>query len=162
MRTPNFEAWLRLLRTTEKPQAQSSLYLWSTDEAKQGYCCLGLGCLLVPGLTIEWLEEDYGPTDHGHGEVEGEVYFGGITDLAPKAFIDWLGLPYAADNTTGYDVWPDYPDDFIFINNGERTTFEFNPNHVSASGLNDGGFTFAQIADVFDYFGVRKEMPARA
>lgn len=131
MNQENFNAWLEELRTTDKKQGREIL-----KDADGGYCCLGIGCVLMG------LEETV---------TEDGVKFDGVDLLAPPAFFEWLGVSWPGPNDgTQADLWPDW---------GEVGTLldrEFDPiEHISASNLNDGGFTFAQIADIFAYFGVQ-------
>lgn len=132
----NMEAWLNELRTTNEPQADGVLYDGS------GYCCLGIGEKL-----------------RGHNLDDGA----GHDILASPDFIHWLGLeldergediisdqdytPYS------YDIFIDYPSkEFpMRLDNRIRPTLE-----VSASTMNDTlDLTFAQIADMISYFGVK-------
>lgn len=147
--------WITQMRTTEKPQADGKLSK-QIEPGVYGYCCLGLGSLLVPGIEINRVDND--PDDEGL-DVEDQtiVYFNGQDDLAPIEFIEWLGLrtPTMSDGGSGFDLRPDYPLD-LHIQGvpGAQGKQGMLADTCSAAGMNDSGMTFAQIADVFAYFGV--------
>jgi hypothetical protein len=54
--TPEQEAWLRDLETTEEPQAKGALHRVIPDRnSPAGYCCLGRACVV---LAIEEITEE--------------------------------------------------------------------------------------------------------
>jgi hypothetical protein len=147
--------WIEQMRTTEKPQADGKLCK-QIDAGVYGYCCLGLGSLLVPGIDQNFVDND--PDDEGL-DVEDRtiVYFNGQEDLAPLAFIHWLGLRIdAMSEAEGYDLRPDFPTDLRVQGSRDSTAGNHGlmVDNCSAAGMNDSGLTFSQIADTFAYFGV--------
>lgn len=134
MRSENFELWLHELRTTDKKQCDGGLY----DPENDSYCCLGIGSALMGLEPVIDQEQPY-------------ALFGGVSSLAPRVFIEWLlGRPVERKGSE-FNLWPDW---------GELGDLQFADvfgtvglGRLSASALNDAGFTFAQIADIFDYFG---------
>jgi hypothetical protein len=163
MNEENFKAWLREMRTTDKAQTDGVLCR-ILDDGTKGYCCLGLGSLLVPGIHVEEVENGW--MDDGEGG-ESEVYFGETAEkeLAPIEFIDWLGITTAEESNNGYDVAYDWPADLTW--QGVKSNQENRPltpggigvnaGLCTAASLNDDGFTFEQIADIFEYFGIREQ-----
>jgi hypothetical protein len=132
MNTKNFQAWLTELWTTDKEQGKSQL------AAAGKYCCLGLGSCLVPKMPVAV-------------ESNLEVRFGAneVKSLAPLEFIEWLGLEMdeSTRESDEFDIVLDIENHYHV-----KGSYAFDP--VSASNLNDWGFTFPQIADLFNYFGV--------
>lgn len=155
----SLELWIEEMRTTDKPQANGVL-CHLNEKGGRSYCCLGLGSEMVPHMQIV---------------VEGdEVCFGAssLTGLAPSEFINWLGLPIPErrQDSDEFDVIPDWPvgltqqgrkSSVLHEGNTDRTAgVDYNGNEVgnykvTAAVMNDAGFTFKQIADVFAYFGAR-------
>lgn len=141
MNKEHFDQWLHELRTTTSGQGQSQL-MW-TQAGERYYCCLGLGCEVM-GLEP-------------HVELDSEFPSYGARRaqlLAPVEFIVWLGLdpnsPSFRDHERSqgeFDVRVDYP---------EALCMQDDSNPPSAAGMNDSGFTFSQIADVFEYFGIKE------
>ncbi len=63
--TPEQEAWLRDLETTEEPQARGSLHkLIASDDSPAGYCCLGRACIVL-GIEKKEAGSDYDATCFG-------------------------------------------------------------------------------------------------
>lgn len=136
----NWAKWLTELRTTDKPQTIGTLLddVLVEDSVVTGYCCLGLGSCLIPNFDLP-------------GQRGARMDF---NDLAPPEFIKWLGLWGDADK----DEEPDTGYDLVFDFEWEHLRYDYSPDcsYPSASWANDAGFTFAQIADLLDYFGVRR------
>ena len=127
----HFAQWIAALRSGQFAQGQEFLVTKRGEEVR--YCCLGVGCTLVSNLDPHWIEPD---EEHG---------------LAPADFIDWLGVRVVGrDILTGaeeFDLHLDYPTDTLPPRGGLMMT---------AAALNDSGFTFDQIADMFEFFGIRE------
>lgn len=158
MRTANFERWIAELRTTDLPQADGALARSNDkDNEPVGYCCLGFGCVIagVPFEVTEFPDE----AEDGRIAVAVQYRFVGALDLAPIDFIAWLTETrvsdyYEEDRETSWDVWPEWGELGDLPQQNERgTTHPYRTIGISGAGMNDSGFTFAQIADVFDYFG---------
>lgn len=135
--TVNTAAWINHLRTTLALQARGAMCL--VIEGRPHYCCLGLGSEQAQIPSV--LDTD-----------RRAMSFGGQALLAPKEFVEWLGVPNLRDypeDTRGFDIILDYPEDL------RPRDFMYGPVIVSAAGLNDRGFSFHQIADMVDYFGIR-------
>lgn len=131
----NFNAWIQELRTTTKKQGKHLLKYVSVEGGETHYCCLGIGCELAG------LEEEY-------NSYSGTSFFNGYPTLAPPAFLRWLGLLDKTEDEV--DIYPDWPA-------GLSNEYGRYASDLSAAGMNDAGFTFAQIADVFAYFGIRED-----
>ena len=138
MKNENVQKWINEMRTTDKAQATHRLCILLTG-GDRSYCCLGLGSELM-GLT----------GSDGGGDA-GTLRYGAVATatMAPVEFLLWLGINTTTSVVEG-DVFPDWGEV------GELETLSTNHKigTLAASGLNDRGFTFAQIADIFDYFGV--------
>lgn len=169
----HFNQWLAAMRDPASVQGEGMLCEWKPES--KGYCCLGLGSTLVPGLRIEFnLHSDDESLDEEGADPEGRigsVSFGsdGATELAPREFIEWLGLPYSPIRAgwhppapaQDYDIFPDYPLGLAVQGSAPDSVQRTDPGETlmaaaSASMMNDSGFTFPQIADVFAYFGIGK------
>lgn len=160
----HFAIWVHQMRTTTLPQARSHLAAPMGD-GTVGYCCLGLGSLLVPNCAVVPVNFDVEVPEHSH-------YFGtnGAEDLAPIEFIEWLLPEFADGGHTEFDLRPDWPE--MGSTQGaaiydpatgalDQVVGRMPFREVSAAKMNDDGFTFAQIADVFAYFGIGDVVGAR-
>jgi hypothetical protein len=171
----HFQQWVEELHITLSPQIQgqlAGLMRITTPEGeegpvKTGYCCLGLGSTLVKGISIERHEGDYAYDELDEGDLAAHTtfYFGETqaTDLAPFEFIRWLMPDFKGEKGAAFDLVPDWPEEIgltqgvkgfdangpIGIGHTRRDTAT-----VSAAGMNDDNLTFAQIGDVFRYFGI--------
>lgn len=143
----HFGKWMDALYSGTYRQAKEALF----DAATSGYCCLGVGCLLVP-----YLHQRY---DAGNGTK----YFGEeeVSSKAPREFIEWLGLTMPSFGDSG-DYWSEAdiaPDFGPLLTQGEEDAEggTYSPpltETATGAGMNDSGFTFSQIADTFTYFGI--------
>ena len=77
----HFEKWLVELRSTTMPQIAHNLIAYDHQTGEVGMCCLGVGSV-VAGLEVT-RQPDW-DIDTGHIE--------GCTSLAPRDFIEWLGI----------------------------------------------------------------------
>lgn len=138
MNKKNFDAWIEELRTTDKKQGKNVLKNTLPNDSVE-YCCLGIGCELAD--IHEERPESWGPSS-----------FAGWDTLAPPEFLYWLGV-WDGLNHDETDLYPDWGDVIGNLQDGDRNYLRY----LSAASMNDGGdFTFAQIADVFAYFGIRE------
>lgn len=131
----NVKAWTERLRTTEHEQTRGALMRVEIDRTKT--CCLGEGTLMVPGVEVRQA-------------VTGMsvMLLNECSAMAPIEFIDWLGLhQYTSTRLGNYDIRLDIPTDLI-----DRDAVPL--KRLTCSRLNDQGFTFPQIADLIDYFGL--------
>lgn len=136
MNTDNIKTWTERLRDPQLKQARATLCMLHPDDTRS-YCCLGLGSTLVPDMPAKVA---FDGSSLLFGETQNE-------NLAPREFIEWLGLkmPFSrsADITIDMPRLPlhDTPDRYLY--------------HLSCASLNDCGFTFPQIADLIDHFGLK-------
>lgn len=155
MKTENLKVWTTDLRTTDANQAKGKLAIGHIDDQGRldaDFCCLGRGCMAM-GLK---------PNVAHYSEV---IQFGRAVSLPPAEFHVWLGL-YETEaealpalqgpggGRTEFEVMIDWTD-----NSGEVIEFrdEGLAADCGASGLNDAwDLTFDQIADVLDWFGIRR------
>lgn len=124
--------WIEALRDPERKQARGFL------NNGTGMCCLGVACDI---------SEVGGWQDHS---FDGNVWYNpgigwGHEDKGlPNPVAKWLGVPtdpnYRPEN-------PRVPG--LLVKNDYETGLD---SDVSLAQLNDSGFTFAQIADVIEYF----------
>jgi hypothetical protein len=138
----NFDRWLHELRTTPLAQCGQTLFDTGADGTITAACCLGIGTLLVPG-------------------VDARLSVG--ASFAPDNFAVWLGIPGASGvrYDEGVNLIVDWPEHLTLgytEPHDDEHDSQFSPysDAISAAELNDEwNLTFAQIADVFDYFGER-------
>jgi hypothetical protein len=137
------DEWLHELRTTDKPQAR--LALADRAENGMGFCCLGIGCMVM-GLEpqFEKLNERDNTYVEGTPDDFDRVAFDGEQALAPEAFGEWLGLQWSVnDPVLAIPVEYDHA--------GSHS-------QVTCARLNDDWhLSFNQIADMVAYFGFRDE-----
>lgn len=133
--SPTLKAWVDHLRATDLPQGSGSLA--QLEGGVMHYCCLGVGCVLM-GLE---------PTADGH-----RLRFDLAALTAPYAFIEWLGFS-AGSHLGEWDLSVDWTSGLHLPTTTRRGRL-YKDDLDSVAALNDAGFTFAQIADVVEYFGV--------
>jgi hypothetical protein len=137
----HFERWLDVLSETDLPQATGTLRVISESQAS--YCCLGIACTLAPN---------------------GEAFLSGTYTTLPAEVAEWMGLRDLAradgrqwdrikeQGNAGWDIVLDGTIVIPFDDMGD----DGEQYDMSAASLNDDGFTFAQIADLIRYFGIRE------
>lgn len=145
MKNERTKAWTQELRTTDAGQATRVLERFEAD-GTVSRCCLGVGCRMVEDMPTERYE-------HEKGFI---TLFDGNDVLPPEWWIDWLYGEEAepGGSALGRDLGVDWPEGLA-----DRDGYWFLKDEVigTFAGLNDhSGLTFAQIADVVDYFGVRR------
>lgn len=141
----NRKAWTAALRSGKYAQTDAMLYNVLDD----AYCCLGVASVLC-GLTFENM-------DHNDGQW-------GIRLDSPSKFpiYEYLTLPEAAQEWLGVnDANPslDIPS-LLSQESVEAGLDDYIPRDVAS--LNDQGLTFAQIADLVDYFGFTRSVDVLA
>lgn len=145
--------WTAALRSGKYKQATGVLAAKEQDT----YCCLGLLCVLNGGEVVENPNFEAGFLNLSTRKVikmDGHQY----DSLPPIEMVDALGLDRRdafvseqdgeVEQLAVWDMYPDWGD--VTGRDGEQ----FSVEHAIAA-LNDSGFTFEQIADIVDYFGVR-------
>lgn len=153
--------WVAALRDPEAKQATGRLAKFIDDEGTVGYCCLGLGSKIAGIKECAFNEDD---ADLSELEDEPAFEYGEdhSTELAPVEFKAWLG----------YEVTPDEESGDVYLNcgvtmqgkvsDGETVDGVWAPidppviERLSLAELNDDGWTFAQIADCINYFGLEE------
>jgi hypothetical protein len=138
MNSERFKQWIAALRSGQYPQGNGYLLL----DGK--YCCLGVMCEVA----------DIPRTPPGRGDPV--TYFGvqdgrygslSATSL-PREAQDWLGLD-STDNLNN-DLYLDYP---LGLHHADGDV-----SHPTAMWCNDTAYlTFPQIADMFEYFGIKED-----
>lgn len=170
MNIEHIREWVAALRSDRFQQGTGALASFETkdEEKNPSYCCLGVACELA-GVNKEAIHDE---TDY-HEDTEvsqyaesGRYYFDGSHELPPVAFAEWLGFDvYDHDNPHMYaecDWQIDYPeyhhDNPLGWTQGtvaedmrDKRTLR---GQMTCANLNDGGFTFEQIADCIEYFGI--------
>lgn len=137
MNTEHFKAWIAALRSDRYGQCTGQL------RDSDGYCCLGVLADISP---VPWSDEP--STD--------DVWVPGVDCEDPGAgtpgpgVMSWLDL-----SAERGDLTPDWPEG-LMTQGDERGHITGYPLYLlTATHMNDEcRFTFAQIADVFEYFGV--------
>lgn len=148
MNTEHVKRWTAALRTTNIEQTTGQLGLTLAGVTRM--CCLGFGCTLVPEVQglITW--QDVGEdVDSVDSAMVVDLEDGEWSDsMPPKEFHVWLGATVQGGLHAG-DVLPDWTNEWY---DREGVTYLAT---LPCAKLNDNvGLTFAQIADVVDYFGV--------
>ncbi len=120
--------WLEALRSGEFTQTKSVMH-----SREGGYCCLGVGCEVFKRTTGigEWVPEDWRAS---LGFKDDPETTGSVSYLTPTVK-QWLGM--------------DSSDPGFF---GEVVAEKDYGEVMTASSLNDAGFTFSQIADLIEHF----------
>lgn len=123
MNRQNIARWIRALESGDYEQGVGHLH-WRQpiegyeDEHEDMFCCLGVGCVVA---GIESRQTGDHAVAYGQEEQVG---------LAPREFMEWIGLPNRYESGVGGDI-------LVADSYGE-------PRPLSA--LNDSGATFATIA----------------
>lgn len=149
MNIENVKKWTNTLRTTEREQISHTLIGIDSETGEiTGMCCLGIGEVECMGKTIttESIAGTYFPRVNGEARSNG---------LPGSGFARWLGASVlGSEDAAKSDVTIDTPGIFTVRAGEDLDDEEY--SHVTASILNDEfHLTFAQIADMVDYFGVR-------
>lgn len=156
--------WTARLRSGKDRQAKQTL------RNSVGFCCLGVAtdqCIAAKKAEGDWYD------DGGRNEVLWTFKFNDRdtkeSSTLPTTVRDWLGL--AHENPSFYiyfrdeemtHEWDSDSEDYVWqwSDGKTRPAQEFNRGdkrgnfsaNYSLAELNDGGFTFEQIADCIDYF----------
>ena len=151
MNIEHVRQWTRRLRSGDIDQTRG--HLVDPTGPRPAMCCLGVGAQEA-GIPFQVSD------DGRHGFFP--VGDGGRTNsLPPTEFHLWLGLNVPVSET--YDVVVDWPEGMTVlcqepdVPDGWYESPIDGDEVATCSGLNDSGFTFSQIADLIDYFGVRAE-----
>lgn len=149
MKSAQTQAWADHLRSTTKSQGHGYLALRAMGTDKVAYCCMGLGCTLIPSLRME-------------GAEDGEIFsFGGHTKYPPMEFLRWLGfttLPRSVSDAGSTKLKIDWPLVSYPLTQGKpgEMRSEFRQHDFNLDFLNDTvRLTFDQIGDLIAYFGVK-------
>lgn len=130
------ELWIDQLRSDNFTQGKGKLKFREVDTGLMRHCCLGVGADLA---SIECQNSGVETLDEG---VVAEIYELAACDtLAPFEFFEWLGIP-----------------DYFVVGSGDiylDTAGVLDDDLESVATLNDQGWTFSQIADLIEYFGIR-------
>lgn len=144
--------WTAALRSGKYKQAIGVLAASQQDT----YCCLGLLCVLSGGEVVDnpdLVETGVpGAANPKAIEMGGQKYEG----LPPVEMVEALGFDLrdalvVEQSFNALPVWDMHPDWGDVMGQDDEPL----QSEHSIAALNDGGFTFEQIADIIDYFGVR-------
>ena len=116
----NFKAWIAALRSGEYSQTTGVLRNDVTNTRPVGYCCLGVACD-ISGVG-SW---DESKDDRGNPAVA----YDNETFELPYIVIEWLGID----------------DDETIMTDGVEEDWV-----QAVIGMNDGGASFAEIADILE------------
>lgn len=148
----NLAIWIEEMRTTDAPQVGRALARLVHD--KVGFCCLGLGSCRAGVANNIQTELDWLAKDPERRHVNFGFGAENVGTLAPREFLEWLGIAPPKDDRwqpRAFDVLIDWADcGALPTKNGTLATY-------SCSRLNDEGFTFSQIADIVEFFGIRDQ-----
>lgn len=126
------DRWTAKLRSGEITQGKGKLRQAGGDDTPDAYCCLGVACELYrEEVGGEW-------TDVAR---DLDLYFNPGDGSRPR----WGDLPRGVSEWLGFDEGYCYAPDPRVVAEWDGST---GPRQLSV--LNDGGFTFAQIADLID------------
>ena len=135
MLNENAQAWVDALRSGDYEQGRNNLHTVEADYSL--FCCLGVACDLFAKAHPEagaWKPAAY----------PAQSFMAAIAEL-PNKVCDWLGLAPVSQDA----AFEGYPNTNVaFLQN--------TPRPQSLIVLNDGGSTFAEIADVIE--GHQKEL----
>jgi len=160
---PNFTTWVDSLLTTDLPQGTARLVTINDRTGEpEGYCCLGEGCVIA-GYRVDkfHLHDEDGEETDLYDEVG---YILGADELAPREFLEWLGIDESLLDGGQGDVCVDYPPDLkgqgiALVSDGGRIPERpegQRPVPLTASAMNDTlHLTFRQIGETLRYFGIR-------
>lgn len=123
--------WVAALRSGEYRQAKDYLARTNDDGQVVGYCCLGVLC------EIAVQEEAIAPPSPIN--YEGSLWYDGDDVVLPESVAAWAGLDSEDPAVPRPEGAREHPS---FLSRGEDKT--------TLASLNDGGFTFAQIADLIE------------
>lgn len=145
MNQTHLRTWIEALRSGEYKQGRNYLtktHRLENEEKEKLHCCLGVAtCLAIEaGVPIRVYEKYMADAEWWITTYDD------VTDLLPSNVSEWLEI-YSEDP---YFKNPALIDSGV-INVGDYREF-------GLAELNDSGFTFAQIADVLEYFFVEKEI----
>lgn len=155
MNEEHMNQWLTALRSGEFTQGTSCLAMVTDPDNAENdlkssaeFCCLGVAAYLCESdiRLPRW-------TNDGVVVHQGGVCFDGDTELAPGRVANWLGFPGFDDYGSGEDR-VDFLPDWGGIRDRDSLLLRGGFHRMTVSRLNDTGMTFAQIADVLDYFGI--------
>lgn len=136
----NYELWLQTLEGRLAPE-QINGRLGSSDG---GRCCLGVAC------DLSGVKADFDPT------LPTILIWDGAENLLPTSVVRWLGLEVPhwvnSDEEGVWDLLLDLPDE-VYMKDAQTPTLD---RHLTASIMNDSGFTFKQIAQMIRYFGIKE------
>jgi hypothetical protein len=128
--------WIEALRSGDYAQTKSDL------RYDNSFCCLGVGCDMYDESL--WGGESFC--------FEGRDY----NQLPPKEVLVWLGVPedlMQDRDANEFDV-------FIPVEAVRKAVPHRIPpkeDNLTASGLNDDGYTFGEIADILEVLDVEAE-----
>lgn len=140
MNTVNIEhvnEWVGALRSGSYEQGQGFLHY--VEGVNHYLCCLGVGSKIA-GVERRWRDNESG------GVVDGWYVYADDHRVESRQFNEWLGLLPGTIRLSGTS-------DLV----EQVTTLRAGQNWGLAT-LNDSGFTFDQIADLIDYFGITTEV----
>lgn len=138
----NMEKWLAALRSGEFKQTSGTLgRVRANTLAEREHCCLGVACEMAELPSRE--------TDLRDGaRVAYQSPKGSFISLPPLDVALWLGLEIPSwFESEEFNLRLDAPREYQ-----DRPGYAL--GEYTAAEMNDGGFTFEQIADLIQYFGV--------
>jgi hypothetical protein len=160
--------WATALRSGNFTQGQYTLSVVYQYERPPEDCCLGVACKLhvaaEPVLKVEYSANQLNffkkippETPNGWPDHYGVYYDGNPTRLPPKTR-EWLGM-----TTSSGEIRHPWMRQYLHEESGtfrlashdHETPIlddEDEGGYISLMDLNDSGFTFAQIADVIEFF----------
>lgn len=125
-----FNQWVAALESGKFPQAKGMLAKVIDDNGVVGYCCLGVACKVqgrLKNFKIDWEEDGTPICEYGDAKAGEDV---GLSARNP------LYQHIGSNGKFPLDVFASLTKDFSEV------------KHTSLANLNDGGATFAEIAQV--------------
>lgn len=126
------EKWVAALRSGEYQQGLNVL-AHRDDEGAMSYCCLGVLCDLAvkDGVAVDV-----------QSDADGDLTFEGMEALPPSSVLNWARLRLENPEVQVPKNHPALADQFLDVRDRK--------GKCALTSLNDGGFTFAEIADLIE------------
>ena len=156
--TENQKLWVEELRSGRWRQADG--YLKLEGEEGPAHCCLGVAAELSGRASMR----QAGSVFHFSGTHYSDNHE--YDTFPPYSVMEWIlgreipveGTDYSSDKDPRIDLGPVAG----LLMQGDKHSLSYNPGwnpgpigSLTCAGLNDSGFTFNQIADMIEYFGVK-------
>lgn len=139
---PDFKA--RLVAALRSGQYQQAEEVLCRKNGEYSFCCLGVACLVNhPDKTVEELFTSYVAATNSRYFMNGPDY----QTPPEEEFLSWI----IERGGFGANPQPAFNAD-VYLGLWEIPKSDINKSRITLTSLNDGGFSFHQIADCIEYF----------